>query len=457
MKNIFKINKNTFILFLGIVFTPHLALANDPFDNAIFTFENNVQTTEQLGASPSQDMTTESSELVALDNPINTRYVITSYSLQGLIKSPNKTQLMFVAQNENVKFLLTKKDCLGLNCAYITDVDKRGRVTFEDEEGIYRFQVGYAPFVVENKLTEDMAEEETLENEFVAADSETSELVKADADLLNLEKIITSLDENILTLKAENESLLMSNTSIKNDFDNLNKDNQSLKNTTQELQVSINALESELQAKDQSLNDATNELNIKDQQIAALRKELETSLKNELENSSDETSASVAIDSIKIENAELQEKINSLTLKIEEVKNNHETVLSDLQNTLKQKKEIISDFQAQLLSDTSSSEESNSDSITLEEEPDVQEETVNKEVDEPEESKNTQTSDTIKIMIAKEDVNVREKPNPESSIVGVLLKNVGVNVVDVVEGWYKVILEDNVEGYIYAPMLVEEN
>ena len=457
MKKIFKKNKHRLILFLAIVFAPQLVLANDPFDNTIFTFENNVQTTEQLGISPSQDISSETSESVALDNPINTRYVITSYSLRGLIKSPNKTQLMFVAENENVKFLLTMKDCLGLNCADITKIDKRGRVTFEDEEGIYRFQVGYAPFVVENKLTEDVAEEETLENEFVAEDSDNSELGKADADLLNLEKIITSLDENILTLEAENESLLMSNTSIKNDFDNLTKNNQLLKDTMEDLQASVNVLESELQAKDQSINDLKNEMNIKDQQIAALRKELQTSLKNELEDSNEETSDSVAIESIKIENDELQKEINTLTLKIDEIKNNHKTVLSDLNNTLKEKKEIISDLQVQLLFDTPKSEESNSDSITLQEEPDVQEETVNKEDDESEESKNTQASDTTNIMTAKEDVNVRGKPNPESSIVGVILKNDQVNVVDVVEGWYKIILEDNVEGYIYAPMLVEEN
>ena len=457
MKKYLKINKNTFMLFLGLLFTPYLALANDPFDNTIFTFDNNVQTTEQLGTSSSQDMTSQQNESVALDHPINTRYAITSYSLRGLIKSPNKTQLMFVAENENVKFLLTIKDCLGLNCAYVTDIDKRGRVTFEDEEGIYRFQVGYAPFVVENKLTEDMAEEEALENELVAADSETSEIVEADEDLLNLEKMITSLDENILILEAENESLLMSNTSIKNDFDKLTKDNQSLKNEIQELQASINVLESELQAKDQSLNDVTNDLNIKDQQIASLRKELETSLKTELEDSSEETSDSVAMDSIKIENDELQENINSLKLKIDEIKNNHETVLSDLKNTLKEKNEMISDLQVQLLFDATPSEESNSDSITLQEEPDVQEETVNKEDEEPEESENTQSSDITKRMIAKEDVNIRGKPTPESSIVSVLMKNDGVNVVGEVDGWYKVILEDNVEGYIYAPMLVEEN
>ena len=77
------------MLFLGLLFTPYLALANDPFDNTIFTFDNNVQTTEQLGTSPSQDITSQQDESVALDHPINTRYAITSYSLRGLIKSPN--------------------------------------------------------------------------------------------------------------------------------------------------------------------------------------------------------------------------------------------------------------------------------------------------------------------------------------------------------------------------------
>ena len=77
---------------------------------------------------------------------------------------------------------------------------------------------------------------------------------------------------------------------------------------------SVNVLESELQAKDQSINDLKNEMNIKDQQIAALRKELQTSLKNELEDSNEETSNSVAIESIKIENDELQKEINKTNI-----------------------------------------------------------------------------------------------------------------------------------------------
>ena len=58
----------------------------------------------------------------------------------------------------DVEFLLSVNDCLGLNCAYVTNIDKRGVITFEDDEGIYRFQVGYAPYIVEQKITEDTEE-----------------------------------------------------------------------------------------------------------------------------------------------------------------------------------------------------------------------------------------------------------------------------------------------------------
>ena len=61
------------------------------------------------------------------------------------------------------------------------------------------------------------------------------------------------------------------------------------------------------------------------------------------------------------------------------------------------------------------------------------------------------------IMIAKEDVNIREKPSPHSSIVGVLLQNAEVSVLDNVQGWYKVSLDDGEIGYIYTPMLKEKD
>ena len=60
-------------------------------------------------------------------------------------------------------------------------------------------------------------------------------------------------------------------------------------------------------------------------------------------------------------------------------------------------------------------------------------------------------------MIAKEDVNIREKPSPHSSIIGVLLQNAEVSVLDNVQGWYQVSLDDGKIGYIYTPMLKEKN
>ena len=59
-------------------------------------------------------------------------------------------------------------------------------------------------------------------------------------------------------------------------------------------------------------------------------------------------------------------------------------------------------------------------------------------------------------MIAKEDVNIREQPSPHSGIIDVLLQNTEVNVVDTVQGWYKIILTDGKDGYVYSPMLKEK-
>ena len=60
-------------------------------------------------------------------------------------------------------------------------------------------------------------------------------------------------------------------------------------------------------------------------------------------------------------------------------------------------------------------------------------------------------------MIAKEDVNIREEPSPHSTVIGIVLKNSEVEVVDKVQGWFKIILTDGKEGYIYTPMLSEKN
>ena len=56
-------------------------------------------------------------------------------------------------------------------------------------------------------------------------------------------------------------------------------------------------------------------------------------------------------------------------------------------------------------------------------------------------------------MMAKEDVNIREEPSPHSNILGVLLKNTEVKILDNVQGWYKISLDDGKTGYIYTPML----
>ena len=55
------------------------------------------------GLGAALDMPIEDEE-AALDRPINTRYFITKYSLQGIIKSPNRTQMIFIAINENKNF-----------------------------------------------------------------------------------------------------------------------------------------------------------------------------------------------------------------------------------------------------------------------------------------------------------------------------------------------------------------
>ena len=60
-------------------------------------------------------------------------------------------------------------------------------------------------------------------------------------------------------------------------------------------------------------------------------------------------------------------------------------------------------------------------------------------------------------MVARDDVNIREKPSPNSTIIGVLLKDNAVNVEYTDQGWYKVILKEGKEGYIYSPMLKEKN
>ena len=61
------------------------------------------------------------------------------------------------------------------------------------------------------------------------------------------------------------------------------------------------------------------------------------------------------------------------------------------------------------------------------------------------------------LMVAEEDVNIRKMPSPNSPISDVLLKDSTINVVDTVQGWYKIITKEGKEGYIYSPMLKEKN
>ena len=109
---------------------------------------------------------------------------------------------------------------------------------------------------------------------------------------------------------------------------------------------------------------------------------------------------------------------------IDTLKNDLNTVLGDVNEKLNAKQELINNLESQLL--TQSTEITNDISNS-------------------------------NLMIAKEDVNIREKPSPDSSIVGVLLKDSTINVKDTVQGWYKIITKGGKEGYIYSPMLKEKN
>ena len=61
------------------------------------------------------------------------------------------------------------------------------------------------------------------------------------------------------------------------------------------------------------------------------------------------------------------------------------------------------------------------------------------------------------LMVAREDVNIREKPSPNSFILGVQLKDSTINVIDTQHGWSKIITKEGKEGYIDSLMLKEKN
>ena len=234
----------------------------DPFDNTILTVEDSIPITEPDATKIYQNISSQPEITVALDQPINTRYPITQYSMQGIIKSPNKTQMMFVAIDENVKFLLSLNDCLGLNCGFITDIDKRGRVTFEDENGVYRFQVGYSPFIVEDKITDELQESSEVMDEDQPLNEEAQVAEQLSVYVEDLENDNAALDANNLILKSEIQDLSDSNIALTNEIDSLNKKIQESNAAVQELQNTITSQEQTLNQQQENIKKLQEEYKI---------------------------------------------------------------------------------------------------------------------------------------------------------------------------------------------------
>ena len=565
MIQISKMNKYwimpVFVLFL---LRPLLGFAegSDPFDNTILTVDDTIKVTEPEASIIDQEISSQSDTTVALDQPINTRYAITRYSMQGLIKSPNKTKMMFVAIDENVKFLLSLNDCLGLDCGFVTDIDKRGRVTFEDEKGIYRFQVGYSPFIVENKI-DDMLQEsfeamdevqplnaeveaseqlshyvEDLENETAVLEVDNLSL-KNEIQVLSDSNIV--LDDEILFLNEQIQELQTSIPELQNTITtqeetinqkqaNINQLQEELQNSTakqdttassddadvQNLQDTITSLNATLENKSKIINDGENKISIQDKQIDSLQNNLDTilgdfneklnakqelitnlesqllinQLQEELQNSAANTDTTPSSDSTDIEN--LQNKISIQDKQIDSLQNNLDTILGDFNEKLNAKQELITNLESQLLIQSateasSSQEQSESSTEDLISTTTQSTENVSPANDiagteaasqsttdatSSQEQSESSTDDLISttenvsetnditgdnLMVAEEDVNIRKMPNPNSPILGVLLKDSTINVEDTVQGWYKIITKEGKEGYIYAPMLKEKN
>ena len=170
---------------------------------------------------------------------------------------------------------------------------------------------------------------------------------------------------------------------------------------TQNLQDTINSLNFELEKKSKTLNDAENKTAIQEKQIS--------SLKNELNN-----------------------------------------MLSDINEKLHAKQELINDLESQLLTvqsttDPSSTQEQNEQS------------TDSTATQSTEITPDTNDIKGDNLMVAREDVNIREKPSPNSFILGVQLKDSTINVIDTQHGWSKIITKEGKEGYIDSLMLKEKN
>ena len=345
-----------FVLFL---LRPLLGFAegSDPFDNTILTVDDTIKITEPEASIIDQEISSQSDTTVALDQPINTRYAITRYSMQGLIKSPNKTKMMFVAIDENVKFLLSLNDCLGLDCGFVTDIDKRGRVTFEDEKGIYRFQVGYSPFIVENKIDDMLQEsfEAMDEDQPLNAEVEASEQLSHYVEDLENETAVLEVDN--LSLKNEIQVLSDSNIVLDDEILFLNE-------KIQELQTSIPELQNTITTQEETINQ-------KQANINQLQEELQNSTaKQDTTASSDDADVQNLQDTITSLNATLENKSkiindgeNKISIQdkqIDSLQNNLDTILGDFNEKLNAKQELITNLESQLLINQLQEESQNS-------------------------------------------------------------------------------------------------
>ena len=238
------------------------------------------------------------------------------------------------------------------------------------------------------------------------------------------EQDITQLEENINQLQTELQNLSSSN----NDISKL-----------EEAEKNIINLEQTIKEKEDEINRLNTEL-----------------LDTELQNMSPSADTSTNENDADLDN--LQNIINNLNEDIDRknnlLKESAKTISSQVnQITILENK--LNDLTDQN-SDVLESENNNDDGAeeSTEEQGVV---SVTENDDAATSDSNVSESNSDNIMIAKEDVNIREKASPHSSIIGVLLQNAEVSVLDNVQGWYQVSLDDGKIGYIYTPMLKEKN
>ena len=355
------------LFFINVFAYQLMAASTDPFDNSILTFEEEIEAPSleapsdfSIGAA--LDMPIDEDEEAALDRPINTRYAITRYSLQGIIKSPKITQMIFIAINENKKFLIGRDDCLGLDCTFIKEIDSRGRVTFEDDKGIYKFQVGYSGYVVEDKTKDEDSEESNdghdedgdINNEESTEDSDESSSTPLITNEGDTAAQVTQLENENLSLKAEIETLVESNKVINDELDLTISTLEDFKKKTQESNTNQNSLtielkelsdnNSKLNSSVSDLNDEIDEKNSKismlnnnlasqDQQIQTLKSDIE-GLMNDFEN-----------------------KINNKDQELIALQSELSSLISNSENTSEQKKDDISNLNKKIDEITSKSDE----------------------------------------------------------------------------------------------------